>query len=97
MDVSLDTTSRVVYLPEEGELMRLAGKVALVTGAQQGIGKAIALAYGREGASVVVNYLDSQAAAEEIAAQIRALGQRAMPIAGDVAQAADVRRMVQVG
>jgi NAD(P)-dependent dehydrogenase (short-subunit alcohol dehydrogenase family) len=77
--------------------MRLTGKVALVTGAQQGIGKAIALAYGREGASVVVNYLDSQAAAEEIAAQIRALGQRAMPIAGDVAQAADVRRMVEVG
>ena len=77
--------------------MHLAGKVALVTGAQQGIGKAIALAYGREGASVVVNYLDSQAAAEEIAAQIRALGQRAMPIAGDVAQAADVRRMVEVG
>jgi 3-oxoacyl-[acyl-carrier protein] reductase len=77
--------------------MRLAGKVALVTGAQQGIGKAIALAYGREGASVVVNYLDSQAAAEEIASQIRALGQRATPIAGDVAQAADVRRMVEVG
>jgi 3-oxoacyl-[acyl-carrier protein] reductase len=68
-----------------------------VTGAQQGIGKAIALAYGREGASVVVNYLDSQAAAEEIAAQIRALGQRAMPIAGDVAQAADVRRLVEAG
>jgi 3-oxoacyl-[acyl-carrier protein] reductase len=77
--------------------MRLAGKVALVTGAQQGIGKAIALAYGREGASVVVNYLDSQAAAEEIASQIHALGQRAVPIAGDVAQAADVRRMVEVG
>ena len=57
--------------------MRLAGKVALVTGAQQGIGKAIALAYGREGASVVINYLDNQAAAEEIASQIRALGQRA--------------------
>lgn len=77
--------------------MRLAGKVALVTGAQQGIGKAIALAYGREGASVVVNYLDSQDAAEAIATQIRALGQRAMPIAGDVARVADVRRMVEVG
>ena len=51
-------------------LMRLAGKVALVTGAQQGIGKAIALAYGRAGASVVVNYLDDQAAAEAIATQI---------------------------
>ena len=77
--------------------MRLAGKVALVTGAQQGIGKAIALAYGREGASVVINYLDNQAAAEEMASQIRTLGQRAMPIAGDVAQAADVRRMVAAG
>ena len=77
--------------------MRLAGKIALVTGAQQGIGKAIALAYGREGASVVINYLDNQAAAEEIASQIRTLGQRAVPIAGDVAQAADVRRMVEAG
>jgi NAD(P)-dependent dehydrogenase (short-subunit alcohol dehydrogenase family) len=77
--------------------MRLAGKVALVTGAQQGIGKAIALAYGREGASVVINYLDNQAAAEEIASQIRALGQRAVPLAGDVAQAADIRRMVEAG
>jgi len=77
--------------------MRLAGKIALVTGAQQGIGKAIALAYGREGASVVINYLDNQAAAEEIASQIRALGQRAVPLAGDVARAADVRRMVEAG
>jgi NAD(P)-dependent dehydrogenase (short-subunit alcohol dehydrogenase family) len=77
--------------------MRLAGKVALVTGAQQGIGKAIALAYGREGASVVINYLDNQAAAEESAAQIRALGQRAVTIAGDVAQATDVRRMIEAG
>jgi 3-oxoacyl-[acyl-carrier protein] reductase len=77
--------------------MRLAGKIALVTGAQQGIGKAIALAYGREGASVVINYLDNQAAAEETASQIRALGQQAVPIAGDVAQAGDVRRMVEAG
>jgi NAD(P)-dependent dehydrogenase (short-subunit alcohol dehydrogenase family) len=77
--------------------MRLAGKVALVTGAQQGIGKAIALAYGREGASVVINYLDNQAAAEEIASQIRTLGQRAVPMAGDVSQAADIRHMVEAG
>ena len=77
--------------------MRLAGKIALVTGAQQGIGKAIALAYGRDGVSVVINYLDNQVAAEEIAAQIHALGQRAVPIAGDVAQAVDVRRMVEAG
>lgn len=75
--------------------MRLAGKVALVTGAQQGIGRAIALAYGRAGASVVLNYLDNEATAEESAAQIRALGQRAVTVAGDVAWAVDVRRMIE--
>ncbi len=45
--------------------MRLSDRVAIVTGAQQGIGKAIALVYGREGAGVVVNYLDDAAAAED--------------------------------
>jgi NAD(P)-dependent dehydrogenase (short-subunit alcohol dehydrogenase family) len=77
--------------------MRLSGRVALVTGSQEGIGKAIALAYGREGASVVINYLDNQAAADETASQIRALGQQAVTIAGDVALAADVRRLVEAG
>lgn len=77
--------------------MRLAGKVALVTGAQQGIGRAIALAYGRAGASVVINYLDNPAAAEDSASQIRALGQRAVTVAGDVAYAIDVRRMLEAG
>ena len=77
--------------------MRLAGKVALVTGAQQGIGKAIALAYGREGASVVVNYLDDQAAGEAVAVQIGALGARAVAVAGNVAQTADVHAMVEAG
>jgi NAD(P)-dependent dehydrogenase (short-subunit alcohol dehydrogenase family) len=77
--------------------MRLAGKVALVTGAQQGIGKAIALAYGREGASVVVNYLDDRAAGEAVAAQIGALGARAVAVAGNVARTTDVRTMVEAG
>ncbi len=77
--------------------MRLAGKVALVTGAQQGIGRAIALAYGREGASVVVNYLDNQAAAEDIASRIRAGGARAIAVAGNVARAADVRGLLEAG
>ena len=77
--------------------MRLTGKVALVTGAQQGIGRAIALAYGREGASVVVNYVDDQAAAEHIATRIRECGARAVVIAGNVAQATDVHRLVEAG
>jgi NAD(P)-dependent dehydrogenase (short-subunit alcohol dehydrogenase family) len=77
--------------------MRLAGKVALVTGAQQGIGKAIALAYGCEGANVVVNYLDDRAAAEEVAGQIRAAGSQAIALAGSVARSKDVSAMVEAG
>jgi NAD(P)-dependent dehydrogenase (short-subunit alcohol dehydrogenase family) len=77
--------------------MRLAGKVALVTGAQQGIGKAIALAYGREGASVVINYVDGRAAADEIASRISALEHKAVVVAGDVSKAADVARLMEAG
>jgi 3-oxoacyl-[acyl-carrier protein] reductase len=75
--------------------MRLAGRVALVTGAQQGIGKAIALAYGREGASVVVNYLDDAAAAEAVAKHIHEVGGRALTVAGNVARLADVHAMIE--
>src|SRR3989442_9817266 len=77
--------------------MRLTGKVALVTGAQQGIGKAIALAYGREGASVVINYVDGRAAADETASRISALGHKAVVVAGDVSRAADVARLMEAG
>jgi NAD(P)-dependent dehydrogenase (short-subunit alcohol dehydrogenase family) len=85
-------------LPIERRIgMRLAGKVALVTGAQQGIGKAIALAFGREGANVVVNYLDDQATGEAIAEDIRKGGPHAVAVAGSVAQMVDVRRMVEAG
>src|SRR6266850_1744359 len=77
--------------------MRLVGKVALVTGAQQGIGKAIALAFGREGANVVVNYLDDQAASEAIVKKIHEAGGRAVAVAGSVARMGDVRTMVEAG
>jgi NAD(P)-dependent dehydrogenase (short-subunit alcohol dehydrogenase family) len=77
--------------------MRLAGKVALVTGAQQGIGKAIALAFGREGANVVVNYLDDQAAGEAIVKSIHESGGHATAVQGSVARVADVRTMVEAG
>ena len=54
--------------------MRLVGKVALVTGAQQGIGRAIAVALAREGADVGVNYLDDREAAERVAGEVRGDG-----------------------
>lgn len=63
----------------------LSGKAALVTGAQQGIGKAIAIAFAQAGADVAINYLDGAAQAEAVAAAVRATGQRAVLIQADVA------------
>src|SRR2546426_9960940 len=68
--------------------MRLQGKIALATGAQQGIGRAIALAFAREGADVGINYLDDRGAADQLAQEIRATGRRAVLAPGDVARAA---------
>jgi 3-oxoacyl-[acyl-carrier protein] reductase len=74
--------------------MRLSNRVAIVTGAQQGIGRAIALAFAREGARLVVNYLDDQGAAEEVAGSIRAGGGAAEIVQADVAEASDVCRLI---
>src|SRR6185295_2566093 len=74
--------------------MRLAGKVALVTGAQQGIGRAIALAMAAEGADVGLNFLDDPGAAERVAGEIRGRGRKVLTVKGDVAQARDVQALV---
>ncbi len=74
--------------------MKLAGKVALVTGASAGIGKAAALALAREGADVAVNYLTMPEGAEEVAGRIRALGRRVLLLPADVADQAAVEAMV---
>jgi NAD(P)-dependent dehydrogenase (short-subunit alcohol dehydrogenase family) len=62
----------------------LTGKAALVTGAQQGIGAAIAIALGEQGAEVAINYLDGLAEAEAVAAAVRSAGGRAELVPGDV-------------
>lgn len=64
--------------------MRLEGKKALVTGASRGIGRAIALALAAEGADVAVNYAGSEAAAREVAAEIEAMGRKAVVIQADI-------------
>jgi len=74
--------------------MGLEGRAALVTGAQQGIGRAAALALARAGADVAVNYLDDRAAAEKTADEIRGVGRRAVVIRGDVSRAGDVQAML---
>lgn len=74
--------------------MKLAGKVALVTGASAGIGKATALALAQEGADVALNYLTFPEAAEELAVQLRQLGRRALLCPVDVSDQPAVEALV---
>ncbi|MGP3560918.1 3-oxoacyl-[acyl-carrier-protein] reductase [Geobacillus sp. BK01] len=73
----------------------LEGKVALVTGASRGIGRAIALELARQGANVAVNYAGNEAKANEVVETIRSLGREAFAVQADVACAEDVERMVK--
>jgi 3-oxoacyl-[acyl-carrier protein] reductase len=73
---------------------RLAGKVAVVTGASKGIGAGIAKALAAEGAAVVVNYASSKAGADSVVASIRAAGGKAVAVRGDVSKAAEAKGII---
>ncbi|HML40836.1 MAG TPA: SDR family oxidoreductase [Bellilinea sp.] len=75
------------------ERFRLDGKTAIVTGSSRGIGRAIALAFAEQGADVVVNYRDRAEEANEVAAQISNLGQRALLNQADMGKAEEVRNL----
>jgi NAD(P)-dependent dehydrogenase (short-subunit alcohol dehydrogenase family) len=83
-------TSKMQPVPDHGERSyrgsgRLLGRKALITGGDSGMGRAAAIAYGREGADVVINYLpEEQADADEVLSQIRLAGRKAVGIAGDI-------------
>src|SRR5260370_31044856 len=72
----------------------LDGKVVLVTGAQEGIGRAMATAFAEAGTDVAINYLDDLEAAERVATTVRGHGRRAIVIQGDVASLAAASAMV---
>jgi 3-oxoacyl-[acyl-carrier protein] reductase len=72
---------------------KLAGKVAVVTGASKGIGAAIAKQLADEGAAVVVNYASSKAGADRVVAEITGNGGRAVAVQADVARPEDIRRL----
>src|SRR5581483_6830260 len=72
----------------------LHGKIALVTGASRGIGRAIAIALARAGVDVAVNYRANRDDAESAAAEVRQAGRRALAIQADVSNAAEVHGLV---
>ena len=86
--------------PDHGETSykgsgRLAGRKALITGGDSGMGRAAAIAFAREGADVAINYLpDEEPDAREVVALIRAAGRKAVPLSGDLRDASFCRRLV---
>lgn len=75
-------------------MSQVTGQVALVTGAEVGIGRATALALARAGADVAVHYFSNEAGAADVARDIEALGRRAAVFQGDLTRSAEVRRTV---
>ncbi len=93
-------TTRMQPVPDHGEYSyrgngRLEGKVALITGADSGIGKAVAIAFAREGADVLISFLDETEDAEDTARWIRDAGRRAVMVPGDITSEEHCKDLVQ--
>jgi NAD(P)-dependent dehydrogenase (short-subunit alcohol dehydrogenase family) len=93
-------TSKLDPQPDHGERSyqghgRLRGKTALITGADSGIGRAVAIAFAREGADIAISYLSEDEDAEATAQWVRDAGQRALMLAGDIKDAAHCTGLVE--
>src|SRR6266550_3973823 len=91
--------SRMSPVPDCGEDSyeghgRLKGKAAVITGGDSGIGRAVAIAYAREGADVLISYLEEDDDAEDTARYIRAAGQQAVLVRGDISSAEHCRLVI---
>jgi NAD(P)-dependent dehydrogenase (short-subunit alcohol dehydrogenase family) len=93
------TEQQMRPVPDHGEASyrgsgRLAGKAAVVTGADSGIGKAVAIAFAREGADVVISYLDEHEDAEDTRKWVEDAGRTAVLVPGDLTDAAHCRTVI---
>jgi NAD(P)-dependent dehydrogenase (short-subunit alcohol dehydrogenase family) len=93
------TEQQMRPVPDHGEASyrgsgRLAGKAAVVTGADSGIGKAVAIAFAREGADVVISYLDEHEDAEDTRKWVEEAGRTAVLVPGDLTDAANCRAVI---
>lgn len=92
-------TARMRPVPDHGETSyqgsgRLSGKRAVITGADSGIGRAVALAFAREGADILISYLSEDEDARETRRLVEAAGRKAVLLAGDLQDAAHCRKVI---
>lgn len=84
-----------IYDDGEPGYGRLEGKVAIITGGDSGIGRAVAISYAKEGANVVIVYLNEQEDAEQTAAVVEEYGQTALLIAADISKEENCKMIVE--
>lgn len=93
-------TDRMEPRPDHGEESyrgsgRLKDRVAIITGGDSGIGRAVAIAYAREGADILISYLSEDEDARETARWVEKAGRRALTVAGDIAEEGHARSLVK--
>jgi NAD(P)-dependent dehydrogenase (short-subunit alcohol dehydrogenase family) len=91
--------SKMTPVPDCGEdsyqgTGQLEGKVAVITGADSGIGRAVAIAYAREGADVLISYLSEDSDAEEVKSYVEKAGRKACLVKGDISQPQHCRDLI---
>lgn len=72
----------------------LSGKIALITGGSRGIGRAVAMEFAKNGASIAINYAGNEAAAQETISELKALGVRAEAFKGDISHFDDAKKVI---
>jgi NAD(P)-dependent dehydrogenase (short-subunit alcohol dehydrogenase family) len=93
------TLGEMTPKPDHGEQSyrgsgRLTGKAAIITGGDSGIGRAVALAFAREGADVLISYLSEEADAKETARVVEAAGRKCVTVAGDISEEAHCQAII---
>ena len=94
------STAKMTPTPDHGEESykgsgRLAGRAAIITGADSGIGRAVAIAYAREGADVLISYYNEHEDARETARWVEQAGRKAVVVAGDIKEEAHCKELVR--
>lgn len=80
---------------KERDVLRLRNKTAIITGGDSGIGKAVAIAFAKEGADVVISYHEDDEDARSTAARIESIGQKCLLIAGDIGKPAHCKKVIE--